>query len=222
VPLLAEKIPALFREFGAPRRPGARALDAGCGLQPFRAMLEEAGYQYASLDVVQNQAGTVEFIATLDAPSPEQLTRGIQYDFILCTEVMEHVAGWDAAFANFSRLLRPGGRILFTCPHFYPLHETPYDFWRPTPFAFQTFAEKHGLKTLSLEALGGPREVLGTLLAETYAYPATGRLWDRIVAKAARITRNVALAALKNPGWPGRVELRGPYFLSVLAVLEKA
>lgn len=221
VPLLAEKIPALIREFGAPRKPGARVLDAGCGLQPFRGLLEQAGYRYASMDVVQNEPGTVGFVAALDEPLPEPLAGSAPYDFILCTEVMEHVANWEAAFANVARLLGPGGRILFTCPHFYPLHETPYDFWRPTPFAFQFFAERHGLKLLHMEQAGGPREVLGTVLAETYAYPAGGGLWDRVAAKAARVVRNLAFAALKSEKCMARIRLKGPYFLSVLAVAEK-
>lgn len=221
VPLLAKKIPEVFKQCCAPTRKDARALDAGCGMQPFRAMLEEAGYHYSSMDAAQNRAGTVDLVSLLDEPLPAAALEQPPYDFILCTEVMEHVAGWKAAFGNFAALLAPGGRMLMTCPHFYPLHETPYDYWRPTPFAIERFANESGLKVVCLEQLGGPWEVLGTLLAESHCYPANSRLQDRIAAKLGQVVRNAVDRALRSAWWRGRVELRGPYFLSLIAVLEK-
>ena len=221
VPLLAKRIPELFQQFCKPQQSGARALDVGCGLQPFRGMLVEAGYDYHSMDVVQNRAGTVEFVASLDAPLPSTLCNCQPFDFIVCTEVLEHVADWRTAFENFSKLLAPKGRVLITCPHFYPLHEAPYDYWRPTPYTIERFADANGMRVVHVEQLGGPWEVLGTLLAETHCYPASLRWMNRIAAKAGRILRACVTRALASEWWRARVQLRGPYFLSNAAVLEK-
>jgi len=221
VPLLATRIAELFDQFCKPTRPNARVLDAGCGMQPFREMLVNAGYLYTSTDAVQNQTGTVDFVTPLDEPLPELMRSCPPFEFILCTEVMEHVAEWKTAFENFSQMLAPQGRLLITAPHFYPLHETPYDFWRPTPYAIEHFAKANGLRVIFMEQAGGPWEVLGTLLAETHAYPATPRLADRILAKICRVVRNLTFQFLTSDLWRKRVLLRGPYFLSVIAVLEK-
>ena len=91
------------------------------------------GFDYTGADVQQNKAATVDFVAAIDQPLPPQLAGAGPFDFIVCTEVLEHVADWEMAFRNLRSLLAPGGRLLITCPHFYPLHETPHDYWRPTP-----------------------------------------------------------------------------------------
>ena len=221
VPLLGRRIPELFHEFGLPPRGEARALDAGCGMQPFRPIIEAGGYTYTGLDVVQNRAGTVDLVSTLDGIRSKQWCEVGLFDFILCTEVLEHVAGWEGAFENIAASLAPRGRVLITCPHFYPLHEVPFDFWRPTPYAVEHFALSNALKVIHLEMAGGPWEVLGTLLAETHCYPMTNRLMDRIVAKCGRAVRGLVNCWLQSDWVRARALLRGPYFLSVYAVLEK-
>jgi SAM-dependent methyltransferase len=221
VPMLAERVPELFHRFCPPPRINARALDAGCGMQPFKGMIKDSGYDYLGMDVVQNRAGTVGVLGALDEPLPVELRHAAPFDFILCTEVLEHVARWSPAFANFVHLLAPGGRILITCPHFYPLHETPYDFWRPTPHAIEHFARESGLQLVYIEKAGGPREVLGTLLAETHCYPNSGKLPDRIAAAAARMIRAMIIHCLHSKSWSSRISFQGPYYLANLAVLQK-
>src|SRR6185369_240008 len=108
----------LFYKFASPPRGEARALDAGCGMQPFRPIIEAGGYRYSGLDVVQNRLGTVDLLGALDGVFPNQRFGEEPFDFILCTEVLEHVAGWDMAFKNIANSLASHGRILITCPHF--------------------------------------------------------------------------------------------------------
>ncbi|MES2697763.1 MAG: class I SAM-dependent methyltransferase, partial [Verrucomicrobiota bacterium] len=109
VPLLARRIDELITQCARGAAPESRALDVGCGRQPFRAKLESLGYSYHSVDVAQNPEGTVEFIAPIDGVLPATLELAAGFDFILCTEVLEHVADWPTAFRNLARLLAPGG-----------------------------------------------------------------------------------------------------------------
>src|SRR5262249_50198528 len=139
VPLLAERIRRAIAEYAAPAPAAGRALDIGCGGQPFRGDLEAIGYAHWGPHVPQNPEGTVDVICAIDDTLPPALLASGRFDFLICTEVLEHVADWESAFRNFSRLLAARGRLLVTCPHFYPLHAEPYDFWRPTPHALRHF-----------------------------------------------------------------------------------
>lgn len=218
VPLLARHIDVALKQWilGV----GGRVLDVGCGRQPFRGQLEAAGFEYAGMDAVQTPEGVVDFISPVDAELPADLLQTPPFDAILCTEVLEHVAGWEQAFSNFNRLLKPGGRILITAPHFYCLHEEPYDFWRPTPYAIRHFATKYGFAVLELNQLGDGGDVLGTLCASLRPV-GTGGLVGRVVAGVLNGMRRLFLAALLSPGVRRRVRFDGPYFHSNLAVLEK-
>jgi SAM-dependent methyltransferase len=70
-------------------------LDFGCGPGPaLAAMLREAGHEMAVYDPVF-------------APETEVLER--RYDFITCTEVLEHLHDPADVLDRFDALLRPGG-----------------------------------------------------------------------------------------------------------------
>jgi SAM-dependent methyltransferase len=220
VPLLRAGIEAALRQFAVPLGPGKKLLDVGCGEQPLRSILREMGFDYAGADVQQNKAGTVDFVAAIDQPLPPQLSARGPFDFIVCTEVLEHVADWDLAFRNLRSLLAPGGRMLVTCPHFYPLHEIPHDFWRPTPYALQFFAARQGLKILDQQSAGDGLEVLGTALACVQPVSRSGGMLSRFVAFACDISRKAAFVLLRSRLLRQYVRGQGVLYLSNIVVLE--
>ncbi len=221
VPLLSAHVARSLGEFASPAPVLARALDCGCGRQPFRAALEAIGYSYTGTDVAQNPEGSVDVTCAIDGPLPRALLERGPFDFVLCTEVLEHVAGWDVAFANFSALLKPGGRVLVTAPHFYQLHEEPYDFWRPTLNAIDLFAARSGLRVIHRQKVGDGWDVLGTLLGSVHPFPRSRRLLDRVYAKVARIAQRAIFRWLRSQTIQRRLHIGSPLYLSNLAVLEK-
>jgi SAM-dependent methyltransferase len=111
------------------------------------------------VDVAQNLQGTVDLIADIgDIPLPDD-----SCDVVLCTEVLEHIPGTSAAFAQLCRLCRPGGVIVLTTPFAYPLHEEPYDFVRLTPHMLRRCAESNRLEVVELTAGGDELQVLATV-----------------------------------------------------------
>jgi hypothetical protein len=221
VPLLRQRIERAIATYAMPAPAQGRALDVGCGRQPFRKILESAGYSYTGMDAQQNPENDVDVVCAIDEPLPLQLTCGEPFHFLLCTEVMEHVADWDMAFRNLMALMAEGGRLLITCPHFFQLHEEPYDFWRPTLHALRYFALRTGLITLQEEAAGDAWDVLGTLLANCEPLRVSDGLLDRVVAKLVRFSHQRLLNVLNHRRLQQMVQLQGPLYLSNVVVFEK-
>lgn len=222
VPLLRQQIQDALAAYAVPAPPQGRALDVGCGGQPFRASLESIGYSYIGLDAQQNPENTVDVVSAIDEPLSMALTKHGPFHFLLCTEVMEHVADWDAAFKNLASLMTQGGRLLITCPQFYELHEEPYDFWRPTLHALNFYASRVGLKTLQQVAAGDAWDVLGTLLPSCQPYPVSNRLLDRGATKLVAYSQRLLFKLLRHRLIQRKVSLQGPLYLSNIAVFERA
>lgn len=55
-------------------------------------------------------------------------------DFILCTEMLEHVKSPEKVIQEIYRILKPGGTIVLTTRFVYGLHETPNDYFRFTRY----------------------------------------------------------------------------------------
>lgn len=221
VPLLKKHIEQILSEHLMPAKTSDRVLDVGCGEQPFRQQLEQIGYQYTSVDVSQNSQETVDFIFQIDQLLPNELTKLGSFDLIFCTEVMEHVANWDIAFLNLSKLLNSRGKLLITCPYFYQLHEEPYDFWRPTPYALQYFANKNDLVVLSQKNAGDAWDILGTLLANTYSLPSSHTLQDRLLNRITSILKKCLFKLLKDRYLQSHVKLQSSLYMSNIFLCQK-
>lgn len=222
VPLLhAGIMQALNRYIEPSHGLGRSAIDVGCGGQPFRSTIEKLGYAYISFDVQQNAAGNVDVLGMIDQALPAALITKGPFDLVFCTEVLEHVADWKTAFENFAQLLAPGGKLLVTCPHFYHLHEEPFDYWRPTPFALARYGVTAGLRVVHQERLGNAWDVLGTLLA--CARPRyVGRSFSgKFLAGVVDFVRRAAFLVLRTRLLHRMVPLDGTAYLSNLAVFEQ-
>ena len=116
--------------------PGQALLDAGAGElrnKPFCEHLD-----YVSQDLCQYEGdGNAQGLQTgkwdtskidlvcdiVNIPKPDA-----SFDVILCSEVFEHLPDVQKALDEFSRLLKPGGKLIITAPfasfvHFAPYHD---------------------------------------------------------------------------------------------------
>src|SRR5258707_132222 len=65
--------------------PPGPVIDAGCGEQPFRALVESNARHYIGMDAIQNSSQSVAILSDLESVP----AGGPRYPFVLCTEVLE-------------------------------------------------------------------------------------------------------------------------------------
>ena len=65
-------------------------------------------------------------------------------DFIICTQVLEHVPKFWNALSHIAHVLKPNGALLFSVPFSYRFHALPGDFYRFSPMAAIHLLESSG------------------------------------------------------------------------------
>jgi ubiquinone/menaquinone biosynthesis C-methylase UbiE len=89
-----------------------------------------------TLDIDSNSKAT--YIADL-CKNNKELISNDKFDFILCSEVLEHTLQPFNAVNELYRILKPGGHLFLTVPFNFRIHGPLPDCWRFT---------EHGLKEL--------------------------------------------------------------------------
>jgi SAM-dependent methyltransferase len=110
------------------------ALDVGCNAGVYSKILSDYGFRrVVGIDIDGQQVAkaqaafamasaerTIEF----HVANAEELDRARQYDFILCTEVIEHTGRPERVVANIAAALAPGGAAVVTLPNAFSLPYT--------------------------------------------------------------------------------------------------
>jgi SAM-dependent methyltransferase len=131
-----------------------KLVDIGCGAQPYRALIP-AGVTYMGLDIVESQARfgyTTPDTLYFDGTNWPEAARAA--DWVLCTEVLEHLLDPQAFLREVYAALRPGGRLLLTVPFAARWHFVPFDYWRFTPSALAHLLDEAGFGKVMVWARG--------------------------------------------------------------------
>lgn len=134
-------------------------LDAGCGGQPFRALLPE-GVNYVGLDIAdaKEKFGYMQPDTLYYAGNVWPIKSG-SVDFVLCTETLEHVIEPSLFLSEACRCLKPEGNLLLTVPFAARWHFIPHDFWRFTPSGMKHLLSKAGFEQIKVWGRGNPLTV---------------------------------------------------------------
>jgi SAM-dependent methyltransferase len=124
-------------------------LDAGCGSQPFRVVVEGQVERYLSFDIEARVEG-VDYLGDVE---DMHVVADRSIDALLSSEVLEHVPHPHVALREFARVVRPGGVLVVTVPFLARLHEEPHDYFRYT---------RHGLRRLLDDAGFDLEEIVET------------------------------------------------------------
>jgi SAM-dependent methyltransferase len=132
-------------------------LDVGCGQMPYREIIlkeNSSVYKYVGLDLKSSSIHNTD-IADLHWDAKTIPLNNEAIDSAMATEVLEHSFHPEETLVEIFRVLKPGGIFFFTVPFIWPLHETPYDAYRYTPFSLRMHIENAGFKNVEIKSLGG-------------------------------------------------------------------
>jgi SAM-dependent methyltransferase len=146
-----------------------RLLDLGCGKVPFYGMYRDLVTENICVDwenTLHINRHIDQFV-DLNGPLP---FGNEEFDTILSTDVLEHIARPDCAWAEMARILRRGGKLLLTTPFLYWLHEEPHDYHRFSAHKLRLFCADYGLEVVELNSYGGAPEVILDMLCKLSTY----------------------------------------------------
>ena len=147
---------ARWKALAAEARRPLRLLDLGCGSQPYRALIEEAGLEYYGADWPRSiHPCDPARTAQCDLSQAAWPFEDSSFDAILCTEVLEHIPDPHAFLAECRRVARPGAELLLTAPLLWPEHETPFDYFRYTRHGLQSLLRRSRWEILDIRPRGG-------------------------------------------------------------------
>ncbi len=161
--LLSPVTLSLWKDFAEllPRWVKGRVLDAGCGTQPYRPMVEKYGTSYYGVDKWVDEP-TPD--AKLDVQSLESIEDD-SFDTVLCSQVLEYVAEPYKALGECFRVLKPGGTLVMSAPFTIGIHDAPDDLFRFSPFGLRALAERAGFVIVETRGSGGLLSLLGHYLS---------------------------------------------------------
>jgi ubiquinone/menaquinone biosynthesis C-methylase UbiE len=103
-------------------RAGERILDAACGTGRYSSHFSKAGGRVTGIDVSQGMLD----LARKKVPEAEFLKHDLAlplpfgdglFDTICCAQALKHLQDLSQPFREFSRVLKPGGRLVFSVTH---------------------------------------------------------------------------------------------------------
>lgn len=103
---------------------GRSVLDAGCGPGVYAEWLLAHGARVVGLDVSERmveiageRVGDRAEVLRADLDAPLDFLDDASFDVVLAALVVDYVREWRSLFREFHRVLRPGGRFVFSVEH---------------------------------------------------------------------------------------------------------
>ncbi len=131
-----DKVVSLLTDHAPPERAPA-VLDIGAGTGALSAKLAASGWKVSACDLYPEAfaVGGIECRVVRDGRLPYD---DASFDVAVAVELLEHIEGHEALFAEARRVLRPGGVLLLTTPNILSLKSRMSFLLTGYPYSFPT------------------------------------------------------------------------------------
>jgi len=147
-------------------------LDLGCGKVPLFGVYKDLVTDTICVDwETRGDTSHLDYIVNMNEKIP---LSDEQFDTVIATDVLEHVASPEHVFREVARLLRPGGKLIVGVPFLYWIHESPHDYYRYTEFSLAQLCSRASLSVVLLEPYGGAPEVVFDVIGKTLVFDKLG------------------------------------------------
>ncbi len=146
-------IPALLKDSD-----NYRILDYGCGARPYEYLFKDHISEYIGVDVGENQKA--DFSIT---PGERLNFDDNSFDFVLSSQVLEHVKDVEQYMGECFRVLKSGGILLLSTHGTWQFHASPYDYNRWTCMGLQYLIERSGFEVIEYKPILGQLAVTSQL-----------------------------------------------------------
>jgi SAM-dependent methyltransferase len=123
-----------------------RIIDIGCGRGNFFKRLPKSNY-FLGIDGADIESKLCEFTLlklNLDNPFADILSNEDRFDFLIASEVLEHISGLDNIMLEMKKILKENHYAIFTIPHISVTHPTIYPGIFYPEQNFKIFIQQYG------------------------------------------------------------------------------
>lgn len=171
---------------------GKSILDAGAGIRRYQKYAKHLNY--TSQDFGEYKGGELFADSIVDDWNSKDCdivcdiiampVEDNSYDYILCTEVFEHLPAPSEALKEFARILKPKGKLLLTAPFRCLYHQEPYFFYSGfSAYWYQHFCSLYNLRIELIEPNGSyATDIAQEVLRATTLGPPLQRIIGKILA----------------------------------------
>lgn len=128
-------------------------LDFGCGTKPYKSLFNHVN-SYTGIDFENPGHSHANEQIDVFYDGKKIPFADNEFDSVLSSEVFEHIFNLEEVVVELHRVLKPGGKMLITCPFVWNEHEVPHDYARYTQFALKNLLERNGFKVLIADKSG--------------------------------------------------------------------
>lgn len=144
-----------------------RTLDIGCGSKPYADLFRTEEYIGMDVESSAHNHGTSLVDVFYDGntiPFNKE-----HFDSVVCFEVLELIFNAESFLNEANRILKPGGKAIFTVPFIWDEHEQPNDYARYSSFGLAHLFKKSGFHVIRNEKYLGDLRLMA-LLTNAYIY----------------------------------------------------
>lgn len=136
----------IIEKFNLDKIKNNRIVDIGCGMGNYFKRMNEDNF-FVGIDGAKIKQKLCDFLLLkldLDYPFASVLENEEKFDFLIASEVLEHVSGLDNLMLEMKKLLKTNSKALFTIPHISTTHPTIYPGIFYPESNFKIFIEQYG------------------------------------------------------------------------------